>query len=80
MGRGKRLEAERKKKAKVRKFIKEVWCRSSYGSREQLLSSEIIGKVAHTPHSCSKICCSNPRKWRRGKEKLTIQERRQLAA
>jgi len=80
MDRGIRLEAERKQKAKVRKFIKEVWCRSGYTYREELLSPKVVGKVASAPHSCSKMCCSNPRRWASGKERLTIQERRHFVA
>lgn len=36
-----------------------------------------IGIEARTPHMCSGPCCGNPRKWFGGKNKLTMQERRQ---
>ena len=68
--RGKRYESERKKKIKIARMIKETW-----GGTDRKLTKDpkFIGRIAHTPHSCSCTCCGNPRK--HFKEK-TLPERR----
>jgi len=72
--RGTRLAAEKRKKAKVHKFVKETW--SSLDDKSKILSPKSVGIMAHTPHSCSCRCCGNPRKHEKGKTKLTMQELR----
>lgn len=71
--RGIRLEQEKKKKARVKRFIKDSWYLID---EEQILSDKNIGKIAHTPHACSCRCCGNPRRHEKGKASKTIQELR----
>lgn len=35
-----------------------------------------IHKRADNMQVCSRFCCGNPRRWAKGKERLTLQERR----
>ena len=72
--RGERLAAERRKKAKVRKYLKEEW----YGGEEFAKDPGFVGKLAQAPHPCSGRCCGNPRCHCKGRERLTFQELRQL--
>ena len=60
-----------KKKAKLRHIVKNIW-------KEGKLASDpkFIGRMARTPHSCSGFCCGNPRRKAKGKEALTLQERK----
>ena len=37
-----------------------------------------VGRMAHTPHPCSCLCCGNPRRKGKGCGALTMQERRAL--
>lgn len=80
MKRAERRQAERNKKAKVKKFIKEQWLMPSNGYankfKEKMLDSQFVGKVASAPKSCNGKCCANPRRIYRGKSKLTMQELR----
>lgn len=75
--RGERLAAERRKKAKVRKIVKDVWY-SPAGVRLDK-NEKFVGKMAHTPKPCSGMCCGNPRRHYKGKGKLTMQEIKELA-
>lgn len=38
-----------------------------------------IGKVAAAPKSCSCWMCGNPRKWMKGRARLTMQEQREMS-
>ena len=73
MTRGDRLEAERKKKAKMKRALKETWHDPSLAD-----DPKRIGMMAHTPHGCSCRMCGNPRKHEKGKDRLTIQERKHI--
>jgi hypothetical protein len=69
--RGQRIFAERKKKAKCRRIIREVWQEPTLAG-----DSKFIGRMAHTPHPCSCLGCGNPRRKSKGKETITLQERK----
>jgi len=75
MSRGDRLHDEKRIKKKITKMVKETWCKA--GDTGELLSPKNIGRMAHTPHSCSCRCCGNPRKYEKGVSKLTKQEQKQ---
>lgn len=66
-GRGWRLAQERRVKNKVKKY----W--SCYNQ-----SPRVVGIVSHTHKPCSCVMCSKGRKYRKGKDALTIQERKIL--
>jgi len=73
MSRGDRLAAERRKKEKCKRIIKESWYQSP--NMPSLSKNEkFIGKMAAAPHPCSGMCCGNPRRHYKGKGKLTMQE------
>ena len=75
--RGKRLAAEAKKKAKVKRILKDIWTMPDYtgtGRSDLYDDKKFVGKMAHTPHPCSGRCCGNPRCHCKGKDKLTLQE------
>lgn len=74
MSRGERRAAVARKKAKMKRIIKETWYPPSRSSC--LKSKKFIGKMAATPHPCSCLCCGNPRRHYKGKGKLTMQELR----
>lgn len=62
--RGWRLKQERRIKRKVKKY----WnCYSQ--------SPRVVGIVAHTHHPCSCAICHRGRKYAKGKDALTMQER-----
>ena len=48
------------------------------GYKQHEISSKAIGKVGTTPTSCSCWMCGNPRSYFKGKDKLTLQERKAL--
>ena len=58
-----RLFQERNKKEKIKKIIKETWGDSQKMKESILNDPKFIGKMAHTPHPCSRHCCGNARKW-----------------
>ncbi len=60
-----RLAQENRIKNKVKKY----W--SCYNQ-----SPRVVGKIAHTHKPCSCVMCSRGRKFRKGKDALTLQERR----
>jgi len=70
--RASRRHDEQRKKAKCRRIVKEVW----FDSKELADNLKFIGRMAHTPHPCSALCCGNPRRHCKGKEVKTIQERK----
>ena len=69
--RGQRIFAELKKKEKCRRIIREVWKKPTLAS-----NTKFIGRMAHTPHPCSCLGCGNPRRKSKGKEIITLQERK----
>lgn len=73
-GRGVRLAQDRRKKAKAAKILKE---RIFPWEPKYDPSPRVVGRMAATPRSCSCAMCGNPRKHFKGKDKLTIQERRE---
>ena len=76
MSRGDRLHQEQRKKDKVRRILRDV-----YQDRLRIMDSRVVGVMAHSPAICSCQMCRNPRhsSLGKGKDKLTIQERRQSA-
>ncbi len=74
--RGERLHQEKRKKAKMRKILK-GFILPGHNS-ENLLSPRSVGLAAHTPHPCSGRCCGNPRCHCKGKDKLTLQELKEI--
>lgn len=72
--REKRRQAEEKKKQKVRRLIKDTY----WDSRHLAEDPAFVGKMAHTPCMCSGRCCGNPRCHYRGKNRLTLQEIKEL--
>ena len=74
--RGVRLAEEQRKKAKVRKFVKESWV--SLDDKSHMLTPKSVGRMAHTPHPCSGRCCGNPRRHEKGTSKYTMQELRKF--
>lgn len=78
--RGIRLAAERKKKAKIRRIIKESWLPMSPIFKVLLSSEKFIGRMASAPTTCSNpFCCGNPRRGYKGKKALTLQEQKQIS-
>ena len=75
--RGERLAAERRKKAKIRKMMKETWCCPTGVRLDK--NEKFVGRMAHTPHPCSGMCCGNPRRHYKGAGRLTRQEIKELA-
>lgn len=61
-----RRRREERKRAKVRGYTI-LWGRTD---------AETISKLARTHKPCSCYLCGNPRKWMKGKDRLTLQERR----
>ena len=85
MKRAERRQAEQRKKAKIKRIIKETWYVPTLplnpifnnSVRKDLTKDEkFIGRMAATPHPCSCRGCGNPRKQSKGKERMTMQERR----
>ena len=76
MSRGERLQAEKNKKAKMRRVLSRIYV-SDKEQMDGLLGKKSIGKAAHAPHPCSGRCCGNPRCFCKGKDKLTRQELRE---
>ena len=82
MSRAIRRQQERNKKAKIRKIMKEVWLATRESTvpmderQASMLDPKNVGRIATTPHSCQSLCCKNPRRWHKGRSKLTIQELR----
>lgn len=75
MNRGERLQAERRKKEKVRRIIKESWYQPAGASLDR--DDKFVGRMAAAPHPCSGMCCGNPRRHYKGRGKLTMQEVRE---
>ena len=73
--RGARIQAEQRAKAKAFRIEKDFW--HDPKKRQEEPDPKRVGKRAHTPKACSCHCCGNPRKFFKGKEKITMQERRQ---
>jgi hypothetical protein len=69
-GRDRRRSDERRAKTRARKIVKS-WLGGDCADNPRM-----IGKVAHTPHSCSCYMCGNPRRHRKGSGRLTIQEQK----
>ena len=78
MDRGIRRALDKKKKAKVKKFVKEEW-RIGKEFINRTLEPQNIGKIASAPRACSCRCCANPRKLYKGNDKLTLQERKEVS-
>jgi hypothetical protein len=76
--RGERLAQDKRKKKKMTKVLKETWFSPTERKDSNLMTPKRIGKMSHTPHSCSCRMCGNPRKYEKGKAKLTMQEQRKL--
>ena len=80
MDRAERRQAERRKKAKVKRIVKETWYHNPQARADSSLAENerFVGKMAATSHPCSCRCCGNPRKYCKGKERMTMQEMREL--
>lgn len=59
----------RAQEKRVKNKVKKYW--SCYNQ-----SPRVIGMISHTHKPCSCVGCSRGRKYRKGKDALTIQERR----
>jgi hypothetical protein len=70
-----RRQAAIRAKERVKRHIRDTWFMSD---PELVHNKKFIGKLANTPHPCSGSCCGNPRRHYKGKDGLTIQERREL--
>jgi len=75
MGRGERLAESKRKKAKMRRVIRDTWFQSMGVSLDK--NDKFVGKMAATPHPCSGMCCGNPRRHYKGEGRLTMQEKRE---
>lgn len=75
--RGDRLHEEKRKKAKMRKIMGRMFM-ANEEHRDKFLGPRSVGKAAHTPHPCSGRCCGNPRCHCKGKDKLTMQELKEI--
>ena len=65
-----RREQEYNKKAKMKSILKYI-----FRVKQEGITLDMIGKLAHTPHRCSSpICCGNPRHTV-GRKVLTYQEK-----
>jgi hypothetical protein len=71
MGKDRRRNDESRMKSKVKKIFKHVW-----GMRDLADDEKEVGKKANTPQGCSCRACGNPRKHEKGKDSLTMQERK----
>lgn len=71
MGKDRRRNDESRMKSKVKKIFKHVW-----GMRDLAEDEKEVGKKATTPQGCSCRGCGNPRKYEKGDEALTMQERK----
>jgi hypothetical protein len=82
--RAERRQAERRKKAKIKRMVKETWYPPvvnsifNRGKNDLTKNEKFVGRMAATPHSCSCRCCGNPRKHEKGRGRLTMQEIREL--
>jgi len=82
MKRDERRQRATRTKARVRRYF--VCDTNGQGPDRQAWPTtdpRRIGKVARTPHACSHSCCGNPRRASigKGKDRLTMQERRALS-
>ena len=74
--RAERRAAARRKKARVKKVVETTWPQLNPEQVTATLTPKELGRLAETPHPCSGLCCGNPRRYAKGKEKRTVQERR----
>ena len=72
-GRDRRIADELRVKGKARRIL-----RGRSGGEALAKDGKYVGRMAHTPHPCSCLCCGNPRRKGKGCGALTMQERRAL--
>jgi hypothetical protein len=69
---------------RFKELLKKIWAKKIIKTRtadipNYIITNKEIGRVAHTPQSCSCEICGNPRHHRGSKkDQLTIQERKKL--
>lgn len=80
--RGVRYAAEQRAKAQAFRIEKDIVrsCKRSFEPLTVVPDARRVGIRAHSPQMCSCTCCGNPRKWYKGKDRITMQERRENAA
>ena len=72
-----RIEAEVRLKARALRRLRPQ-INSPTQPLHPVVVDRAVGKMAHTRAPCSCAMCGSPRKHRKGEERLTIAERREL--
>lgn len=80
--RGVRFAEEQRAKAKAFRIEKDIVrsCRHSFEPLTVVPDARRVGIRSHSPQMCSCAMCGNPRKFFKGKERITMQERRENAS